>query len=62
MVLLRRHKYAIAAILLYWPAVFAATHIPVPKLVRYSGISDKAMHIVAYMVLASLCWLVFSPY
>ena len=60
--LLRRHKYAVAATLLYWPAIFAATHIPVPMVVRGSGISDKAMHIAAYLVLAALCWLVFSPY
>ena len=59
---LRRHKYIIAALAVYWPALFILTHIPVPQLARQSGMSDKTMHVLAYMVLTFLAWLALSPY
>ncbi|MCK4960594.1 MAG: VanZ family protein [Planctomycetes bacterium] len=59
---MRRHKYIIAALAVYWPALFILTHIPVPGIARQSGMSDKTMHILAYMVLTFLAWLAVSPY
>jgi VanZ family protein len=62
MKLLRRHKYILTALLTYWPALFIVTHIPVPEIARKSGMSDKAMHFLAYLVLVCLVWLAISPY
>ncbi|HEG44181.1 MAG TPA: hypothetical protein ENH94_09055 [Phycisphaerales bacterium] len=62
MALLRRHKYIVAALAIYWPALFIVTHIPIPEIARKSGLSDKAMHFLAYLVLVSLTWLAISPY
>jgi VanZ family protein len=62
MALLRRHKYIVAALAVYWPALFVVTHIPVPEIARKSGLSDKSMHFLAYLVLVSLTWLAISPY
>ena len=62
MPLLRRHKYIITALAVYWPLLFILTHIPVPDLARRSGMSDKTMHVLAYMVLVFLAWLAVSPY
>lgn len=59
---LRRHRYIIAALAVYWPALFIATHMPVPGIARQSGMSDKTMHVLAYMVLTFLVWLATSPY
>lgn len=60
--LLRRHKYSLIALALYWPLVFTLTHIPVPDLARKSGMSDKTMHVMAYFALTFLVWCVVSPY
>ncbi len=62
MTLKRRHKYVLIALALYWPAIFIATHIPVPDLVRQSGLSDKTMHLVTYMILTFLLWFALEPY
>ncbi len=62
MALLRRHKYILAALAIYWPALFVVTHIPVPELARKSGLSDKSMHFLAYLALVALTWLAISPY
>ena len=62
MALLRRHKYVITLLLIYWPAIFIATHIPVPLLARKSGMSDKTMHFLAYLVLVFFWWFTISPY
>jgi hypothetical protein len=62
MPLLRRHKYSIALLSIYWPAIFILTHIPVPTLARQSGMSDKTMHFLAYMALVFFLWLAISPY
>jgi VanZ family protein len=57
-----RHKYVLISLLLYWPALFAATHIPVPEVVRSAGMSDKKLHFLAYLILVSLLWFVASPH
>ena len=63
MPLLRRHRYALIALALYWPGIFLATHIPtVPGWVCEAGISDKTIHFLAYLVLVFLAWLAISPY
>jgi len=63
MQLKRRHKYILTALIIYWPAVFIATHIPkVPSWVCRAGMSDKTLHFMAYLILVSLAWLVTSPY
>jgi len=62
MPLLRRHKYILLILLIYWPALFVLTHIPIPQLARRSGMSDKIMHLLAYMALVFLWWLSISPY
>jgi VanZ family protein len=61
MILTRRHKFAIAALLLYWPAIFAATHLPIPKLVQRAGINDKMIHFLAYLILTLFIWIAVSP-
>jgi VanZ family protein len=62
MVLSRRHKVGIVSLLIYWPGIFILTHIPIPQLVRRAGVSDKALHFIAYMVLAVLVWFAVNPY
>lgn len=63
MTLLRRHKYILTALSIYWPALFIATHMPeIPGWVRRSGMSDKTLHYMAYLALTSLAWLAISPY
>jgi len=62
MKLLRRHKSVLLALGIYWPFIFWLTHIPVPALARQSGMSDKAMHVMAYFVLTFLVWFAVSPY
>lgn len=62
MKLLRRHKYILIALAVYWPLVFVLTHIPVPEIARKSGMSDKTMHLLAYFVLTFLVWCAVNPY
>lgn len=62
MQLLRRHKYILLSLGIYWPALFVLTHIPVPKIAEQSGMSDKTMHLLAYMALVFFVWLAISPY
>ena len=61
MALSKRHKYVLTMLAIYWPVIFIATHIPVPGLVRQSGMSDKTMHFLAYLVLVFLWWFTISP-
>ncbi len=62
MQLLRRHKFVLIALGIYWPVIFWLTHIPVPDIARQSGMSDKTMHVLAYFVLTFLIWFASSPY
>jgi len=41
---------------IYWPALFIFAHIPVPKVVQESDISDKSLHFLAYLILVFLLW------
>jgi len=59
---LRRHKYILCAIGIYWPVLFTLTHIPMPPIAGQSGMSDKTMHLLAFMTLMFLAWLTISPY
>lgn len=61
MALSKRHKYVLTMLAIYWPLIFIATHIPVPGLVKQSGMSDKTMHVLAYLVLVFLWWFTISP-
>lgn len=60
--MLRRHRYALIGLLLYWPAIFIATHIPINDLVRMARLSDKALHFCGYLVLAFFISAVINPY
>ncbi len=62
MPLLRRHKYVLMTLLVYWPGLFILTHIPIPELARQSGMSDKTMHVLAYLALVFVWWFSISPY
>lgn len=53
-------KFGILGLLLYIPTIFVLTHIPIPKMVRTAGVSDKMMHFLAYMILAFFLWMVIS--
>ena len=57
----KRHKYIFLALATYWPVLFIITHIPVPDLARKSGMSDKIMHVLAYLILVFFWWGVFVP-
>ena len=61
MTLSRRQKLTIISLLLYWPIIFILAHIPVPRLVREAGVSDKGLHFLAYLVLVFLLWFVIRP-
>jgi hypothetical protein len=60
--LLRRHKYILLALGVYWPLVFTLTHIPVQDIAGQSGMSDKTMHATAYFALTFLLWCAVNPY
>jgi hypothetical protein len=62
MPLLKRHKYILTCLGIYWPVLFILTHIPVPQIARQSGMSDKTMHVLAYMGLVFFCWYTINPY
>lgn len=59
---MRRHKIVLLVLGIYWPLIFWLTHIPVPDIARKSGMSDKTMHVLAYLALTYLVWFAVSPY
>ena len=62
MALSRRQKLVLAALLMYWPAIFIETHIPqIPRWVSQVVASDKVMHFVAYFFLSFLLWFAANP-
>jgi VanZ family protein len=61
MVLSRRQKLTIISLLVYWPGVFILAHIPIPQLVYRAGVSDKGIHVLAYLILVFLLWFAISP-
>lgn len=56
-----RQKLTIISLLSYWPAIFILSHIPIPQLVHEAGVSDKALHFLAYMILTFLLWFAINP-
>jgi VanZ family protein len=61
MALSQRNKLVLRVLAIYWPALFISTHIPVPQFVRSAGMSDKTLHIIAYLILIFLWWTTISP-
>jgi VanZ family protein len=47
-------------LILYWPAFFFAAHTPVPQVVRQADVSDKGLHLLAYLILVFLLWFTVS--
>ncbi len=63
MTLLRRHRYFITGLLIYWLALFAGTHVrTLPDWLVPITMSDKALHYLAYLVLVFFWWVAVSPY
>jgi len=62
MALSRQHKLIIISLVFYWTALFILAHIPIPQLVRKAGVSDKGLHLLAYMILAFLLFSAINPY
>ena len=60
MTILRRQKLIIISLLIYWPTIFILAHIPIPQLVRKAGVSDKSIHLIAYLLLVFLLWFAIS--
>ncbi len=58
---LSRHRWIIAGLLIYWAALFIATHLPIHDLGHRTGMSDKTMHVLAYLGLVLFAWLAVSP-
>ena len=62
MVLSRRQKLTLIPLLLYWPAIFILTHIPLAHIANIQiPASDKTLHCLAYLVLVFLLWFAISP-
>jgi VanZ family protein len=61
MALLRRQKLIIISLLIYWPVLFVLAHIPIPQLVYKAQVSDKGLHLLAYLILVFLLWFAISP-
>jgi VanZ family protein len=57
----RQQKVTIISLLVYWPIIFILAHIPIPSLVRRAGVSDKAIHFIAYLALVFLFWFAINP-
>lgn len=56
MVLSLRQKLTIISLLLYWVGIFVLAHIPIPELVYKARVSDKSIHVLAYLILVFLLW------
>jgi hypothetical protein len=61
MALSRQQKVTIISLVSYWLTLFILTHIPVPLFVREAGVSDKSLHLLAYLILVFLFWFAISP-
>ena len=48
---LRKKLITIIPVVLYWPAVFIASHIPVPQWATQTRVTDKTLHGFAYLIL-----------
>jgi VanZ family protein len=56
MTLSHQQKIAVCVLVLYWPALFALTHVPIPHAVQEAEVSDKSLHFLAFLVLTFLIW------
>ena len=61
MTLSLRQKLTIISLSLYWPTIFILAHIPIPQLVYKAQVSDKTLHLIAYLILVFLLWFAVSP-
>lgn len=59
MALSLQRKITIVLLALYWPTLFVFAHIPIPRVVREAGVSDKSLHFLAYLLLVYLLWFTF---
>jgi VanZ family protein len=57
------HRQKLIRILLafYWISILVLTHIHIPQLVRDAQVSDKTLHVLAYLVLVFLLWFAVKP-
>jgi len=55
-----QQKITASLLILYWLALFIATHIPVPQAVQEAGVSDKGLHLLANLILVFLFWFTVS--
>ena len=53
-------KITIILLVFYWPGLFILAHIPIPQSVREAGVSDKSLHLFAYLILVFLFWFAVS--
>ena len=60
MSLSNQQKITAGLLILYWTALFVATHIPVPNVVREADVSDKGLHLLANLILVYLFWFTVS--
>src|SRR3972149_3291708 len=56
-----RRNLAIISLAIYWPTLFLLAHIPIPEEVQEAGVSDKALHFLAYAALVFLLWVALNP-
>ena len=56
MVTSAKRKLTIAMLVLYWPVIFIATHVPIKSGFGMPANSDKILHFVAYASLTFLLW------
>lgn len=55
-----QQKITAGLLILYWSALFIATHITIPQVVREAGVSDKSLHFLANLILVFLFWFTVS--
>lgn len=57
-----RRKWTLWVLVMYWPALFVLTHIPIPESMQKGGGTDKLLHFMAYFLLVFLFWGTVKPY
>lgn len=58
----RRKKLTLISVIIYWPAIFLLTHMPLPEIVSQANLSDKTLHFMVYFILVFLLWGAIRPY
>lgn len=62
MTLSHRQKVTLISLLIYWPAIFILTHIPIrQEFLRQIQPSDKTLHFLVYFILSFLLYFAASP-